>query len=107
MLSRESLTVDCLEMDGWRPLLRKEKPNQDLRRVSMFRSIHIVLTFFCIVTFSVSGWAQSQTTTSIVGTVTDAFEAVVPGVHITVRNDDTGAERETETNSVGYYAVQA
>ena len=73
----------------------------------MLRSIQIVLTFLCIVTFSVSGWAQSQTTTSIVGTVTDAFEAVVPGVHITVRNDDTGAERETETNSVGYYAVQS
>jgi hypothetical protein len=73
----------------------------------MLRFTRIVLTFCCAVSFCVTGWAQSQTTTSIIGTVTDADGAVVPGVQITVRNDNTGAVRETETNSVGSYAVQA
>lgn len=50
--------------------------------------------------------AQVQTTTLITGTVTDPGGAVVPGVKITVRSDETGSVRETATNDGGYYAVQ-
>lgn len=61
----------------------------------------------CALLLSAAAWAQVQTTTSITGTVSDPVGAVVPGVSITVRSDETGAVRETVTNDSGYYAVQA
>lgn len=50
-------------------------------------------------------FGQVQTTTAITGAVRDATGAVIPGVGITVRNQDTGAVRETVTNDAGYYNV--
>ena len=60
---------------------------------------------FAVAFFSAS--AQVQTTTAITGAVTDVTGAVMPGANITVRNDETGAVRETITNEAGHYAVQA
>jgi hypothetical protein len=71
----------------------------------MKRVIPMILAFACAITPCV--WAQVQTTTAIVGTVKDTTGAVLPGVAITVRNDQTGAVRETVTNDAGYYSVQA
>ena len=57
--------------------------------------------------FCLNASAQVQTTTAITGMVTDVTGAILPGVSITVRNDETGAVRETNTNEAGHYAVQA
>jgi len=73
----------------------------------MKRALHFLLTFSCAIALCASALAQVQTTSSIVGTVADSSGALMPGVGITVRNDDTGAVRETVTNDTGHYAVQA
>ena len=39
-----------------------------------------------------------QSTTAIFGTIKDVSGAVLPGVNVTVRNEETGAVRETITN---------
>src|SRR5688572_15397259 len=69
--------------------------------------VHFLLVSALAIAFCQGGSAQVQTTTAITGTVTDPTGAVLPAVSITVRNDETGAVRETVTNETGYYAVQA
>src|SRR5215469_8149652 len=49
-----------------------------------------------------SSYAQSSFA-EITGTVTDQTSAVVPNVHLILRNDDTGIERTTNTGSAGTY----
>ena len=44
-------------------------------------------------------------TAQLTGRVTDPAGAVVPGVEVTTRNTETGAERKTLTNEVGLYTV--
>ena len=51
---------------------------------------------------------QGQSTHgSIVGTVTDATNAVLPGVSVTVINKDTNFSRVVLTNDAGYYEATA
>jgi hypothetical protein len=52
-------------------------------------------------------WAQVETTTSITGAVADQQGAVFPGAMVKLANQNTGAIRETVTNSDGVepYAV--
>ena len=47
----------------------------------------------------------SQTTATIVGTVTDTSGAVVPNVTVTVTSKDTGLTRKTSSNQAGNYVV--
>ncbi len=49
-------------------------------------------------------WAQ-MTTGTILGTVTDASGARVPGVKVTITNVGTGVRQTSETNSAGIYVV--
>jgi hypothetical protein len=49
--------------------------------------------------------AAQQGTTEVRGQVTDAQGAVLPGVNIVVRNQDTGMFRETVTNQDGTFFV--
>ena len=51
------------------------------------------------------GSAFAQSTGTITGTVTDATGAVIPNTPVTVRNQGTGAERITATDSSGIYLV--
>ena len=49
-------------------------------------------------------WAQSSTTGSIEGTVTDQTQNVtLPNVKITIVNDKTGAPRTVTTNRDGFF----
>ena len=73
----------------------------------MKRAIHFLLTFSCAIALCATASAQVQTTSAITGTVTDSSGAVMPGVKVTVRNEETGAVRETITNDAGHYSVQA
>ena len=49
-------------------------------------------------------WAQ-QGTTEVRGQVSDPQGAVLPGVNVVIRNQDTGLFRETVTNAEGTYFV--
>lgn len=53
--------------------------------------------------FAASAFAQS--TAAVQGTVTDATGAVLPNAGITVRNQSTGEQRSTVTDSAGQYLV--
>ena len=50
--------------------------------------------------------AYSQSTASIVGTVTDPTGAAVPGAQVLITNTDTGLVRTTTANSTGSYAAR-
>lgn len=53
-----------------------------------------------------AGHAGAQTVTgTLSGRVTDATGGVVPGVKITVKNEDTGFTREATTNEEGYFLI--
>lgn len=50
-----------------------------------------------------TGRAQNSNSAEIRGTVTDAAEAVIPGVNVTILNTDTGVKRELVTNDAGIF----
>src|ERR1044071_4435051 len=58
--------------------------------------------FVCVAAFALPLFAQDAT---IVGTVLDPSGAVVPHVHITITNSDTGQARKVATNETGQYMV--
>ena len=70
-----------------------------LRRISLaFLMIAVVI--------SIPLLTNAQTDQArIVGTVTDANGAVVPGASVVVKNERTGEERSATTNEAGYYIV--
>lgn len=66
--------------------------------------LRLLLAFlYCLTTIL----AQVETTTSITGTVADQQGAVFPGATVKLTNQDTGATRDTVTNSEGVYAFQS
>jgi hypothetical protein len=60
------------------------------------------LSFAVIGALALSAWAQEAT---VQGVVTDASNAVMPGVRITVSNEATGVVREATTNDRGLYSA--
>ena len=59
-----------------------------------------------VLAFAGAAGAQ-QATTEVRGRVVDAQGAVLPGVAVTVRNQDTGMFRETVSNADGTYFISA
>ncbi len=66
----------------------------------------VLACLLCLAVCSVSV-AQVQTTTAVIGTVGDTSGAVLPGVEVTVTDQETGAVRRAITNDQGYYAFQS
>ncbi len=62
------------------------------------------LAFVAILFLQLTGSAQSEQG-RIVGTVTDANGAVIPGASVIVRSERTGEERTATTNEAGNYFV--
>src|SRR5689334_11929503 len=60
-----------------------------------------------LLVFAAVGSAIAQTTgaAAVVGTVTDATGAVIPGAKVTVVNTETAFKSDTITNNEGYYFV--
>src|SRR4051794_10003956 len=51
--------------------------------------------------------AQSSSTTAVIqGIADDASGAPIPGAHVIVRNQDTGAERATDANASGNFSIR-
>ncbi|HET6892046.1 MAG TPA: carboxypeptidase-like regulatory domain-containing protein, partial [Pyrinomonadaceae bacterium] len=65
--------------------------------------------FLLIFALALAIWptlAVAQTVTgTLQGTVTDSKGAVIPGVDVVVRNEETGQERNLRTNSEGIYTA--
>ena len=74
-----------------------------LTRTAIFRLLILVLP---VVGFPSTGFAQT-TTGTILGTVTDQAEAIVPGATVTVKNIETGVTRSITTDEAGRYRVAA
>src|SRR5260221_5269 len=69
------------------------------------RSVFRICSLLCLLTVP-GALLQSQTFRgALMGTVTDATGAVVPGAKVTVKNMDTGVERTTESNADGAFRV--
>ena len=69
-------------------------------RAKRFLGTLVVCLFFC------GGVIQAQVTTgTILGAVTDASGAVVPGATVTIRNVETGISRTLTTDSAGRYTA--
>src|SRR6266478_2776990 len=66
----------------------------------------IAFAFVALLCLQVTGSAQTDQG-RIVGTVTDANGAVVPGASVVIKNERTGEERTATTNDAGYYFVLA
>ena len=64
----------------------------------------IALAFVALLCLQVTSSAQTDQG-RIVGTVTDANGAVVPGASIVIKSERTGEERTATTNEAGYYSV--
>jgi len=64
---------------------------------SFFGSVAVLL----LLLLSTAPFLLAQSTGTISGTVTDASGAVIPGATVVVRNEGTGLERTTPTNSNG------
>jgi len=52
-----------------------------------------------------AGAAHAQSTATLQGTITDAQNAVMPGVSIVIRNAATGTERAVVTDAAGHYVA--
>src|SRR5918912_1495948 len=64
----------------------------------------IIAATFCLLLCSALVFGQA-TTATLSGTVTDPQGAVVPGATITIKDTDTGQQRQAQTNESGYYRV--
>jgi len=66
------------------------------------------LVTVCLITAWSAAPARAQGTTSrVVGTVTDASGAVIPGATVILTNDKTGVSFETVTSGTGNYTFEA
>jgi len=61
----------------------------------------LVLTVACLLPAEVLG--QGETTSAIVGEVTDATNAVVPVATVTITNQETGLKRSAQTDDAGRF----
>src|SRR5437763_8954629 len=82
-----------------------QKLQTQFKRWGMDRSFlkQCVLTFSLLLLSSASLLTQTTNTGAVVGTVTDASGAVVPGAPIVMVGIGTGETRHTETNRSGQY----
>jgi hypothetical protein len=67
---------------------------------------HALLSISLVVIFAGSAGAQLADQTALVGTVTDASRAVIPGAAVAAVNVGTQDTYETTTNAQGYYNLQ-
>jgi len=69
----------------------------------MIRAVHITLVLAVVALLSPRTFGQGETTSAIVGQVSDASNAAIPGAVVTVTNRDTGATRTVQTDDSGRF----
>ena len=60
-----------------------------------------LLPLFIVVLLPSKSFAQDETTSAILGQVTDSSGAVIPGATVTIANRDTGLKRVVRTDAAG------
>ena len=70
----------------------------------MGRSLRLVLLVVAVAVLSVKALGQGETTSAIVGQVTDVTGAVVPGSTVTITNHDTGMKRSVRSDDAGRFS---
>jgi outer membrane receptor protein involved in Fe transport len=95
--------LSCMNEDGansYIPLSKQFGAESAMKRSTLrLLSLLAILALFSV-------WAFGQTETGqITGTIRDASGAVVSGAKVTVKSVNTGATRETTTNSSGIFTV--
>ena len=65
------------------------------------KKVLAITGFVMVLCLLLTPGAFAQSTATVTGTVTDATGAVVPNATVTVRNQNTGEERATQTDSAG------
>ena len=63
------------------------------------------LAVVAIFLLGLAGVSLGQRTTQLVGRITDPSGSVIPSAAIDVTNVDTGVQRKTTSNELGYYTV--
>lgn len=81
----------------------KDSCQQNWANTRLFKSVALLSVLFALMTVA-SVWAQTATTGSISGVVTDPSAAVLAGVPVTLSNVDTNSSTSTTTNEQGSYS---
>ena len=69
---------------------------------ALWHALSLALLGFAVVSvMQVPVWAQGETTSAIIGQVTDTTGAVVPDAAVTITNQETGLKRTAKTDSGG------
>ena len=70
-----------------------------MRRIAVLSLVITVVLALC----PSAGWAQGETTSAIVGQVSDATNAAIPGATVTITNRETGLQRNAKTDDEGRF----
>ena len=69
-----------------------------------YHAIRVTLLAIAVVSvMQTAAWAQGETTSAIVGQVTDATRAAVPGATVTIMSGETGLTRRGKTDPAGRF----
>jgi hypothetical protein len=85
------------------PASLKSRGSTTMPRVIAFKLIASSLVLLILPLFSVKAFAQGETTSAIVGQVSDASGAAVPGATMTIRNTENGLQRIAITDDSGRF----
>jgi len=66
-------------------------------------ALRFLLAIVAVSVVSIPAWGQGETTSAIVGQVTDSSKAVVTSATVTVVNRDTGLKRSARTDDAGRF----
>src|SRR5689334_19674506 len=72
---------------------------------SAVRAVFVTFAIFVLLVLSMAVARAQDTTGTILGTITDASGAVLPGVTVSVKNTDTSQSRTIVTDDGGRYRV--
>ena len=72
-------------------------------RVIALRNLRLFLAGSFLLLFPTGSFAQGETTSAIVGEVSDASNAAIPGATVTITNRETGLQRNAKTDDEGRF----
>jgi hypothetical protein len=73
---------------------------------SMHKRLCAFVVQIVVIAFTLEILGEAQTTSGLItGTITDQSGAVLPGAHLVLTNQATGAQRNSVTDSNGHYII--